>query len=140
MRRTRRWPSSRRPNACFDGWGRRAISPRPGRPRATRTQCLVTPKRQPRCTGVRPRPCRTSTSEKGGTFVKKRINLSTVVFFLLSVAYFVAAAKTGDGGRGNGFFRGGEEGRFRAWPRVRPGPARISAIGERAVFCTLRAE
>jgi hypothetical protein len=39
--------------------------------------------------------------------VKKRINLSTVVFFLLSVAYFAAAAKTGHHGQGSGFFSGG---------------------------------
>jgi hypothetical protein len=39
--------------------------------------------------------------------VKRRINLSTVVFFLLSVAYFAAAAKTGHGWQGKGFFNGG---------------------------------
>jgi hypothetical protein len=41
--------------------------------------------------------------------MKKRINVSSVVFFLLAVAYFVAAAKTGHGhGQlGKGFFNGG---------------------------------
>jgi hypothetical protein len=40
--------------------------------------------------------------------VKKNINLSSVVFFLLAVAYFVAAAKTGHHAQpGKGFFSGG---------------------------------
>lgn len=40
--------------------------------------------------------------------MKKRIDPKTVVFFLLAVAYFAAAAKTGGHGLlGKGFFNGG---------------------------------
>jgi hypothetical protein len=41
--------------------------------------------------------------------VKKKIDLYSVLFFLLAVAYFVAAAKGGHGhGQlGKGFFNGG---------------------------------
>ena len=41
--------------------------------------------------------------------MKKKIDLYSVLFFLLAVAYFVAAAKTGQGhGQlGKGFFNGG---------------------------------
>jgi hypothetical protein len=41
--------------------------------------------------------------------VKKRIDLYSVLFFLLAVAYFAAAAKSGHGGGqlGKGFFNGG---------------------------------
>jgi hypothetical protein len=40
--------------------------------------------------------------------VKKRIDLYSVLFFLLAVAYFVAAAKGhGHGQPGKGFFSGG---------------------------------
>jgi hypothetical protein len=57
---------------------------------------------------VRPRPCRTSTSRRGGAFVRKRFDLYSVLFFLLTVAYFVAAAKgLGHGQPGKGFFNGG---------------------------------
>ena len=41
-------------------------------------------------------------------FVRKRIDVFTVVLFLLTVAYFVAAAKGyGHGQQGKGFFSGG---------------------------------
>jgi hypothetical protein len=40
--------------------------------------------------------------------VKKKIDLYSVLFFLLAVAYFVAAAKGHGGGQlGKGFFNGG---------------------------------
>ena len=39
--------------------------------------------------------------------MKKKIDLYSVLFFLLAVAYFVAAAKTGHGLHGKGFFNGG---------------------------------
>jgi hypothetical protein len=40
--------------------------------------------------------------------VKKRFDLYSVLFFLLAVAYFVAAAKGGGHGlQGKGFFNGG---------------------------------
>jgi hypothetical protein len=40
--------------------------------------------------------------------VKKKIDLYSVLFFLLTVAYFVAAAKGhGHGHPGKGFFSGG---------------------------------
>jgi hypothetical protein len=39
--------------------------------------------------------------------VKKRIDLVSVVLFLLTVAYFVAGAKYGHGQPGRGFFSGG---------------------------------
>jgi hypothetical protein len=44
--------------------------------------------------------------------MKKKINLSSVLFFLLAVAYFVASAKGlspghGTGQLGKGFFSGG---------------------------------
>ena len=40
--------------------------------------------------------------------MKKRFDLYSVLFFLLAVAYFVAAAKTGGHGQlGKGFFNGG---------------------------------
>lgn len=39
--------------------------------------------------------------------MKKKVNLSSVVFFLLAVAYFAAAAKTGHHPHGKGFFSGG---------------------------------
>ena len=69
----RLWRSSRPPSACSSGWGRRATSPRPGRPRAMHTQSLVTQRPRRRCTGARPSPCRTSISRKGGAFVKKEV-------------------------------------------------------------------
>ena len=104
----RRWPSSRLRSACSEDWGRRATSPRPGRPKAMRTQSLATRRPRQRCSGARPRPCRTSTSRKGGAFVRKRFDLYSVLFFLLTVAYFVAAAKgLGHGQPGKGFFNGG---------------------------------
>ena len=39
--------------------------------------------------------------------MKKQIDLYTVLFFLLVLAYFVAAAKGGGHGLGKGFFNGG---------------------------------
>ena len=39
--------------------------------------------------------------------MKKKVNLSSVVFFLVAVAYFAAAAKTGHQWHGKGFFSGG---------------------------------
>lgn len=40
--------------------------------------------------------------------MKKKVDLKSVVFFLLAVAYFAAVAKTGGHGlQGKGFFNGG---------------------------------
>ncbi len=41
--------------------------------------------------------------------MKKRFKASTVLVFLLTLAFYVAAAKTGTGGHGfgHGFFSGG---------------------------------
>ena len=40
--------------------------------------------------------------------MKKKVDVYSVLFFLLCVAYFVAAAKTGHGhGQLKGFFNGG---------------------------------
>jgi hypothetical protein len=51
-------------------------------------------------------------------FVRKRFDLYSVLFFLLTVAYFVAAAKgLGHGHPGTGFFNGGMEAiATRVWP------------------------